>query len=299
MSKRLSSDTEFIAAVQSSRNIREALLKLKQSPKGGSYLNFRERCKTLSIDLTHFVSDKQIRQGISDEEIFVICQKLNCRNDVLNHFLLSPTNNTNSFWLMSKISNLEISTNHWSTNPYIRRVSEKPIIKKTSDLTVINGTSGSHRLKLRLIKEGYFENRCYTPDCIKNEWHGKPLSLHLEHINGDHCDNRLENLTLLCPNCHSQTATYSRAKSSFVEKEKKLCVDCNRTISQLSTRCKRCGIIYNKEHAKTKIKWPQDSALLSLLKDEGQNLTTVAKILGVSDSAVRKRLSKRGLWHRS
>lgn len=43
---------------------------------------------------------------------------------------------------------------------------------------------------------------------IGNEWNGKPLTLQLDHINGDHSDNRLENLRILCPNCHSQTSTW-------------------------------------------------------------------------------------------
>lgn len=41
------------------------------------------------------------------------------------------------------------------------------------------------------------------------EWHGKPLTLQLDHVNGKYDDNRLENLRWLCPNCHSQTETFA------------------------------------------------------------------------------------------
>lgn len=59
----------------------------------------------------------------------------------------------------------------------------------------------SHKLKLKLIKDGVKENKCEI--CGVTEWQGKPLPLELHHIDGDHYNNDLSNLQILCPNCHS------------------------------------------------------------------------------------------------
>ena len=66
------------------------------------------------------------------------------------------------------------------------------------------------RLKARLIEAGLKENRCER--CGIAAWRGRPLSLQLHHLNGVAEDNRLANLALLCPNCHSQTPTHSRKR---------------------------------------------------------------------------------------
>jgi hypothetical protein len=65
-------------------------------------------------------------------------------------------------------------------------------------------------LKARLLTAGLKVDLCER--CGINEWRGEPLSLALHHVNGDGLDNRLENLMLLCPNCHSQTETFSGRK---------------------------------------------------------------------------------------
>jgi 5-methylcytosine-specific restriction endonuclease McrA len=66
-------------------------------------------------------------------------------------------------------------------------------------------------LKKRLLKAGFLANRC--AQCGLTDWLGKPLSLELHHINGEGQDNRLENLALLCPNCHSQTDSWGGRNS--------------------------------------------------------------------------------------
>lgn len=58
-------------------------------------------------------------------------------------------------------------------------------------------------IKARLIREGLKDDRCEI--CGLDEWLGRPLGLELHHVNGEGNDNRLENLMLLCGNCHSQT----------------------------------------------------------------------------------------------
>ena len=61
-------------------------------------------------------------------------------------------------------------------------------------------------IKKRLIKEGLKKYQCEM--CGLIEWHGIKIGLELDHINGNCYDHRLENLRLLCPNCHATTSTY-------------------------------------------------------------------------------------------
>lgn len=75
-----------------------------------------------------------------------------------------------------------------------------------NELLVEGKRRGRFNLKSRLIEAGFKESRCER--CGISEWRGKPLNMQLHHINGDGMDNRLENLELLCANCHSQTETY-------------------------------------------------------------------------------------------
>lgn len=73
---------------------------------------------------------------------------------------------------------------------------------------LVEGSSFSRTwLRQRLVEEGVLANVCATCG-LGPEWESAPLTLELHHLNGVGNDNRLENLQLLCPNCHSQTESF-------------------------------------------------------------------------------------------
>ena len=67
--------------------------------------------------------------------------------------------------------------------------------------------TSSHGLKKYLFKFKLKIEKCES--CGITDWNGKEISFHLDHDNGIHSDNRLENLNIFCPNCHSQTGNYA------------------------------------------------------------------------------------------
>jgi hypothetical protein len=106
------------------------------------------------------------------------------------------------------ISKHNIDTSHWTGQGHLKN-KKNPWNKsknKTEDLLVTGSTFQTFKLKQRLLNEGLIQNKCF--ECGIISWNGKEISLHLDHINGKSNDHRIENLRMLCPNCHSQTDTY-------------------------------------------------------------------------------------------
>lgn len=69
------------------------------------------------------------------------------------------------------------------------------------------------KVKNRLIQEGFLKYEC--ANCpIKALWQGEKITLELDHIDGNRSNHKLDNLRLLCPNCHSQTFTFRNKKRS-------------------------------------------------------------------------------------
>lgn len=113
--------------------------------------------------------------------------------------------------IKTRIKIFEIDTSHFHGKAW----SKGKVWSKQKDLSqklVEHSTysSGlpisSHVLKKQLLKLNYKDHIC--ENCNNSEWMGEKIPLELHHINGNRFDNRIENLNLLCPNCHALTENY-------------------------------------------------------------------------------------------
>lgn len=210
------------------------------------------------------------------------------------------------------VEKFELDTSHWLGQAHLKGKTHNWGKKRPlREILVENSYYGSSsNLRKRLIKEDLLEEKCYNERCdVKKEWNGKPITLHLDHKNGINNDNRIENLHLLCPNCHSQTETYAgknignygdmveqldtpdsksgasgRAGWNPAIATKNKCLDCKKEISRNSKRCKSCV----GKKRKTKISWPNVRKLIRMVEEK--SYLEVGRELGVSDNAVRKRI---------
>ena len=161
------------------------------------------------------------------------------------------------------------------------------------------------KLRQRLINDGIKEPICEI--CGRTEWEGNPIPLELHHKNFNHYDNRLENLQILCSNCHSVAHNYcnTNGKNKTELNDKLFKIIRNKHKSNTPIRyCKHCGKeLTNKqknycsqkcshEHMS---KIPQKEELQNVLTQNKWNKTAVGKYYGVSDKTIQKWISKYGL----
>ncbi len=148
-----------------------------------------------------------------------------------------------------------------------------------------NKRISSHKLKNKLIDDKIKEHKC--EDCGLNEWLGSRIPIELHHIDGDRYNNKLENLKILCPNCHAKTENYSgrnKVKENKIENKKienkKNCI-CGKLIKKNSKKCNEC---YNK--SQRIVERPEYDKLLNEVKLYGYRKT--GRNYSVSDNTIRK-----------
>ena len=101
----------------------------------------------------------------------------------------------------------EIDVSHFKGQGWNTGMKFNPNVPRPlCEILVEHSRYQSFKLKNRLIKEGVKQYICEC--CGLSSWLNVEIPLELHHINGNNTDNRLENLQLLCPNCHALTDSY-------------------------------------------------------------------------------------------
>ena len=171
-----------------------------------------------------------------------------------------------------------LDTSHFSSIQGVKRTEENVFCE--------NSTAHQKTLREWFVKgeyQKYICSICNQPP----EWQGKPLTLILDHINGNNKDNRLENLRWVCPNCNQQLDT-TGFKIMRSKKEKHYCIDCGIEISSKATRCQTC-------YAKSRLtELPVSREELKILI-RTTSFVQIGQKFQVSDNAIRKWCDKYNL----
>lgn len=193
----------------------------------------------------------------------------------------------------SKVKELNVDVSHFTGQGCNVGVNYKPVFeaRPIAEILVENSTYNTNCLRKRLIKENIKEHKCES--CNLKEWMSVLIPLELDHINGVNTDNRLENLRLLCPNCHALTSTYrgrGRKKETISKKRitiHKYCIDCSTEIHKRSTRCKACSNASDRKIVQNrKVERPTKEILDLEIKNT--SFEAVGRKYGVSGNAIRK-----------
>ena len=207
------SDKEFIKIVEETDTYTNIAFKLgfKHYPNSKNREKIKNRIEKLKLNISKFKtsSTDSFINNYSDADFIKIVKESYYLKEVAEKigYNLGGRGVTQkiSNKIKKRIKDLNIDTTHFKYNEpkklefYL--VNNPNINKKCNQL-----------IKKRLIEEKYLENKCHSCG-VENKWkfYGEEvnLTLQLDHINGNPLDNRLENLRILCANCHSCTNTFS------------------------------------------------------------------------------------------
>lgn len=197
-------------AASSSRTLSEALGKLGVDPKSSTRRYIHERMKRLGVDTSHFERETGARWTREVLEPAVAASTT--MNDVLRYLGIEVVGGHHTH-ISRRIKAYGIDTSHFQRPSRIglpvQRHSPQQLLVRQEPSNARR--MQSDRLKRAMTELGIVE-RCAMCE-TEPLWRGHPLPLEVDHIDGDWRNNRIENLRLLCPNCHSTTDTYrGRAK---------------------------------------------------------------------------------------
>lgn len=260
-------------------------------------------------------SNDELQKIINEStSISEILRKMDVRDCGANHTKLSKYLKDNEFDTSTLVGRK------------ICRYNSKGIPKKRASETFVRDSGGnSVKIKKRLLNLGIKEYKCEK--CGNSEYDGDIIPLELHHVNGDHFDNRLENLLLLCPICHARTSNFRGKHKQYdleliriakensigkmeqlIENENKMEIKNRENIvkkRQVKIKtCKYCGKEFsgsNKTYCSIECSKLANGFGRYEIEDIKENakkchtLGELGKIYGITDNGIKKHLKKYGI----
>jgi len=161
-----------------------------------------------------------MRNKINKEELEIAVKKSKSIASVCRIFNIRPTGG-NYRTINRKLKKWNIDKSHFTGKGWNVGLVHRPMVKRPLSEILVKDSDymSTHKLKIRLIYEGVKEHKCEK--CKLKKWSKCPIPLELNHINGNNTDNRIENIELLCPNCHALTPNYRGKNKLSALSEKK------------------------------------------------------------------------------
>lgn len=201
-------DADLPSAVQAASSWLAVCRHLGIRPGGGTYAALRRHCAALGLDVSHLPPPRgRPRRGSWDDDALRAAVRASTSYaEVARRLGYAQSGGIHRF-LKMHIHRVGADVSHFTGQAWNRGKSTVCAPRRSTQELLTYGSGATGRtLRIRLIREGLKQARCEW--CGLAEWRGRPLPLHLDHINGDHLDNRLVNLRILCPNCHATTDTW-------------------------------------------------------------------------------------------
>ena len=196
-------DRELRAAVAASTSYVTTLERLGVALTGGTYLQLRRRIVRLALDTNHFRRRRGGSRSWNDDRLRVAVASSQSHAEVIRKLGLVPAGG-NYVQVQDRIAALQLDVSHFTG----RSKSRRRVAERSLDEVLVAGRfTGSHKLKLRLFRAGLKRPACESCGWAERAPDGR-IPVELDHINGDKRDNRIENLRVLCPNCHALQPTH-------------------------------------------------------------------------------------------
>lgn len=142
------------------------------------------------------------RKTYTDQDIIEKSQQVKSLGSLLQSLGLKVAGG-NYIHMKKQLQRLNIDTSHWTGQAWSKD-------QQLKNYTTYKRVSSIRRWLLK-------ERGHQCENCLNTKWLGQMITLEIDHINGDRTNNTIENLKLLCPNCHSQTITWRGRKNNKVK----------------------------------------------------------------------------------